>query len=548
MKKMNYRNVTEALIEGLIAIESEGQELTVRGSKVREVRNRFVTLKCPLERVVLTPNRKNSVFAAIAETVWVLAGRDDLQFPSAYLPAGRLDEISDDGRTLRGAYGPRLRSWSTIDQVQACLDLISRESATRRAVISLFDPARDFAESNDIPCNNWIQWMVRDQKLHMSVVLRSNDIIWGFSGINAFEWSVLHELMGLWSGFGVGEASFLAGSFHLYERHYARAEQIIEGHSGRTCYDFGLRSPAPMTPKEEFDSMLDKWFALESEIRSNPNAARKQVSEFDDPLFGHFLEILRLESGNRAGWTKDQLASELGNLPETDLTASAFEFLRRSHHGLEIPGSHSKTQAFWDECFEIKTLPNDIVDSKLRSSIRTLHREKATAYGNSWKKRGEQLSILANVARKVDRLNQLALGASASRDESLLDTAIDLHVYAIKYQTFLADTYPEVARALSVEALSASTFSDHTDGFELLLERAPALSRTGIPPTVESIAIQVDVAFNELDAAVQETTELGRRFEASEALVEVSAVAVWVACRTQPVTLRRFISDFGADR
>lgn len=545
---MNYRNVTAALIEGLIAIDSEGQELSVRGSKVREVRNRFVTLKCPLERVVLTPSRRNSVFAAIAETVWVLAGRDDLQFPSAYLPPGRLNEISDDGQTLRGAYGPRLRSWSNVDQIQSCLELISRESTTRRAVISLFDPVRDFAESKDIPCNNWIQWMVRDHKLHMSVVLRSNDIIWGFSGINAFEWSVLHELMSLWSGFGIGEASFLAGSFHLYERHYGRAKQIIERYSGRTCYDFELRSPAPVTPMEHFDHMLDKWFALESAIRSDPSAARKQVSDFEDPLFGHFLEILRLESGNRAGWTTEQLASELGRLPETDLTASAFEFLRRSHHGLEIPASHAKTQAFWDQCFEFKTLSSDIVDSKLRSSIRTLHREKAAAYGNSWKKRGEQLSILANVARKVDRLTQLALGASASRDESLLDTAIDLHVYAIKYQTFLVDTFPEAARSLSVEALSASTFSDRTDGFELLLGRGPALSRIGTPPTVEATIAQVDAVFTELDTAVQETTELGRRIEASDALVKASAVAVWAASRAQPATLRRFISEYGNDR
>jgi hypothetical protein len=57
-----------------------------------------------------------------------------------------------------------------------------------------------------------------------------------------------------------------------------------------------------------------------------------------------------------------------------------------------------------------------------------MHREKDAAYRDAWKKRGEVLSILANIARKVDRLEYVLGGALATRDESLLDTTVDLFV------------------------------------------------------------------------------------------------------------------------
>ena len=60
-----------------------------------------------------------------------------------------------------------------------------------------------------------------------------------------------------------------------------------------------------------------------------------------------------------------------------------------------------------------------------------LHQRKDRAYGDSWKKRGEFVSIQANVARKVDRL-----GVS-DEDENALDTLMDLTIYLIKYRRWL---------------------------------------------------------------------------------------------------------------
>ena len=64
------------------------------------------------------------------------------------------------------------------------------------------------------------------------------------------------------------------------------------------------------------------------------------------------------------------------------------------------------------------------------------HIEKHSAYGDSWKRRGELLAILANIARKVDRLGRPGAG------DSELDTRLDLLVYLAKYATWLLETVP----------------------------------------------------------------------------------------------------------
>ena len=78
-------------------------------------------------------------------------------------------EFSDNGRTWHGAYGPRLRNWNGVDQIDETRRLLLEETATRRAVMSLYDPSRDFVKSKDVPCNNWLNWLVRDGKLHLTV-------------------------------------------------------------------------------------------------------------------------------------------------------------------------------------------------------------------------------------------------------------------------------------------------------------------------------------------------------------------------------------------
>lgn len=462
------RNVSFATASGLRDLLAHGAVLRVRGQEVREIRNRTTVLQRPLERCLFLHHRCHNVFVGLAETFWVLAGRNDVAWLQHYLR--RAPDFSDDNLTWRAAYGPRLRNWKGVDQIDSVRKLLLEELLTRRAVMSLYDPGQDFVPSRDIPCNNWLHWLVRDNRLHLNIGVRSNDVVWGFSGINAFEWSVLHELMAYWVGVPVGEATFFASSFHLYDRHYALAQRVVTGFHGITPYDYGIGCSAFRTPWDGFDDALRRWFALEEQIRRSADAPTPP-SEFDDPLLEGTLGLLRLYNGSRQGWSITRVRQELAILPETDLTAAAYEFLGRKSPEL-LDNIPQPAIASFFSAYHRSEPPQAVKPNTglLSSVIKELHRRKDAGYADAWKRRGEFTSILANIARKVDRLEVFAKRHTSFVDESIFDTAIDLFVYLSKYWLFLLEMAPEHAIVLPPSA--ERPFSDHVANFDTIVDLA----------------------------------------------------------------------------
>jgi hypothetical protein len=155
-------------------------------------------------------------------------------------------------------------------------------------------------------------------------------------------------------------------------------------------------------------------------------------------------------------------------------------------------------------------------DAEFRAALRRLHRVKYAAYRDAWKRRGEVLSILANVARKVDWLEYGLDGAPATADETRVDTAVDLLVYCLKYQAYLADLDPGTAARL----FSSNTGPPYSDGpawFEALLSQtdlAP-VAVTSEPVTeaarcVVSRFAELEICFRDMSGAQPAGVRLGR--------------------------------------
>src|SRR5690625_4035412 len=177
-----YANVNDALPD-LAGYVLEGEEVGSRdGSRVMERLHETVTLTEPRSRYMLLAVRKASLPAQIAATMWVLSGRDDVDWLSTYLP--RAPQFSADGEVWRGAYGPRLRAFgrttgtpvSGVDQLDHVVALLKKDPLTRRAVIGIYHGAIDTRPGLDIPCNDFISFQSRLGKLHMHVFVRSNDL------------------------------------------------------------------------------------------------------------------------------------------------------------------------------------------------------------------------------------------------------------------------------------------------------------------------------------------------------------------------------------
>jgi thymidylate synthase len=270
MNVMDATSAGDAFIHLAHYVMTTGQIVQSRqGVKVRELTGVTVEILNPLQRVICLPHRNNNIFATVAETLWVLGGRNDMAFLSHYLP--RAVDYSDDGKTWRGGYGPRLRNWNGIDQIEEIIVLLKEDPLSRRAVISLFDPNTDFENSKDIPCNNWLQFLIRDGKLHMHVTQRSCDILWGFSGINTFEWSVLQECISKILGVDVGPVKWFIGSAHIYENVWERLDSIIRYSSYfQNMYSLLINTVRmKINTLAHLDNDLEMFFENEAVIRNH---------------------------------------------------------------------------------------------------------------------------------------------------------------------------------------------------------------------------------------------------------------------------------------
>lgn len=318
----------EALVKSLEKLLKEGMPVKARGGTFTfELQGHYIRMERPLERVYVMRERQNNVFASLAETWWVLSGRDDLEYLSHYLP--RAGEFSDDGKVWRGAYGPRLHNWNGVDQIHEVVRLLSADSQSRRCSIVIFDPARDFIESKDIPCNNWLHFLIREGKLHLCVALRSNDAIWGFSGINTFEWSMLQQLIAFWTGVEVGTMTFLVSSFHLYQHHFERAQKIVDASQAKTLYDFDFRTPQFSTSLEKFDDAMKDFFLLEGEIRSNATDIDTKIDRVEDNMLRTSLQMLRVYNLYLQNASGEEIMQKLDCIQISDLRIAAIDFLTR---------------------------------------------------------------------------------------------------------------------------------------------------------------------------------------------------------------------------
>lgn len=416
---MQHRNMSEALPAVLHQILTKGSTVGSRlGETTKELTPVHLTLDHPLEREVLTPGRKASYPAQIAETMWVLAGRDDIEWLSHYLP--RAKDFSDDGATWRAAYGARIRKWGgDLDQLAHVVDLLKAETTTRRAVITLYDPKVDSAPGKDIPCNNWLHFISRAGRLDLHVAVRSNDAMWGLSGINAFEWSVLLEVVARLTYLEVGSLHFSTTSLHLYDRHFTKAQQIVDKAVGAMDRAAAYPNMGPLESVGRLDALLTDWFKVEAAIRANEPARRTMIAHFSDPLLRAWLYALDYHWNGADLPTYllgTRMAAALEASPKRKVPNAELELLpnvaemRATLAGRELGRFH-----FVPYCAE-------------------LHRQKSKAYGDSWRRRGEKVGIQANVARKLDRL-----AGGDTPDENYADTCIDLFIYLAKYRIWTGE-------------------------------------------------------------------------------------------------------------
>jgi len=227
MRVINARNAHEALPMALQLLRLSGVKRDSRNGPVIVMPEPVTIVYAkPCERVIFWPERDANPFFHLAEALWMVAGRDDVEFPARY--AKQIASYSDDGEKLHGAYGYRWRSHFGIDQLAWIAQQLKKNPDDRRCVLGIWDPRVDLMRNGkDLPCNT-IATLSRDATgaLDLTMFQRSGDVIWGVLGANAVHMSIMQEYLALMIGCPVGRYTQVVSNFHAYVDKFKELDSI----------------------------------------------------------------------------------------------------------------------------------------------------------------------------------------------------------------------------------------------------------------------------------------------------------------------------------
>lgn len=206
-----FQTVTEAFEFYYEKLDSQPEH---NGTKA--LYNQMFTIVDTSEKLVTTPWRNFKQDYAEKEWQWYLSeNRDATEIAKvAKIWYNHMDERG----YVNSNYGWQ---WSRNNQLQYVIKELKRDRYSRRAVLSIYDGKEHQEYSKDTPCTLSIQFYYTpdSEKLHMTVIMRSNDLWFGFCN-DAYCFLKLHELVANALHSQQGYYVHYAQNLHIYERHY----------------------------------------------------------------------------------------------------------------------------------------------------------------------------------------------------------------------------------------------------------------------------------------------------------------------------------------
>lgn len=218
MNKHFTADNADDLYQKLISAVAYAPEYIVRPRKmeVKEITNVTAVLTNPRHCLVTLKDRKLNYAFSTIEKLQYLTGECDPDRLVFY--NSNIAHFQNKYGFYDGDYSVRIHYW-----LEYIYKVLKADPDTRQAVMTIYGP-QDRHESLDIPCTVMHQYMIRDGKLNLTVVMRSNDLLWGFPlDINAF--CFLQEFLAACLNVEIGTYTHIVGSMHLYTE---REEQLTK--------------------------------------------------------------------------------------------------------------------------------------------------------------------------------------------------------------------------------------------------------------------------------------------------------------------------------
>lgn len=226
----NFALVYSKLLNTLI--NNPEYNVSPRGEKVYELKDISFEIKNPLE-CLYSNNRRSSQFKYIAaELLWYFNGDNNIDFIKKY--AKFWERISDENKNVNSAYGNLIltkKNQYNLSQLEWVLESLL-DKDTRQAVMHFNTPDHQYKGNKDFVCTIYANFLIRENKLHMTVHMRSNDVILGLPTDIAFftvlQQQILFLLKDKYPELELGTYKHIVNSLHLYERNLELVKEMLQ--------------------------------------------------------------------------------------------------------------------------------------------------------------------------------------------------------------------------------------------------------------------------------------------------------------------------------
>ena len=172
------------------------------------------TILNPSDKIIHNKPRDWNLKYAEAEWQWYLSGDpsiDKLGEINGSIPP-IWETMADSDRKVRSNYGWQ---WEREHQLDKVIQMLKVYPYTRQAVLSIYDGKEISTYRKDTPCTYAVQFTILNDKLEMSVLMRSNDLWFGFCN-DQYCFASLQELVADRLSIKVGSYYHFAHNLHLY--------------------------------------------------------------------------------------------------------------------------------------------------------------------------------------------------------------------------------------------------------------------------------------------------------------------------------------------
>jgi len=207
-----YNNANEAYEAVLDEILQQGIDF----GDTKAIFNCGFYIDNPSDKLITNQERNWSQKYAAAEWSWYLSGDPSVdKLAQLY---GKLppiwDRMADKNGEVNSNYGYQ---WKRNKQLDNVVEILRNNTDTRQAAITIYD-AKQIEPGDyiyDTPCTYAVQFSIINNKLCMSVYMRSNDIWYGFCN-DQYQFASLQEMVADRLSIETGWYYHHAHNMHLY--------------------------------------------------------------------------------------------------------------------------------------------------------------------------------------------------------------------------------------------------------------------------------------------------------------------------------------------